>query len=89
MPTSLVGSRPCTTVASFNDFRGVCFGATAFTNFVAFGFMIMEDRGTPVQIAHTPKLLGPSKPSSLVRFLPVSQYLLELTSGVWCSNVAC
>ena len=26
---------------------------------------------------------GPSKPSSLVRFLPVSQYLLELASGVW------
>ena len=26
---------------------------------------------------------GPSKPSSLVRFLPVFQYLLELTSGVW------
>ena len=26
---------------------------------------------------------GPSTPSSLVRFLPVSQYLLELASGVW------
>ena len=26
---------------------------------------------------------GPSKPSSLVRLLPVFQYLLELASGVW------
>ena len=29
-----------------------------------------------------PSTVGPSKPSSLVRFLPVSQYLLELASGV-------
>ena len=27
--------------------------------------------------------VGPSKPSSFARFLPVSQYLLELASGVW------
>ena len=26
---------------------------------------------------------GPPKPSSLVRFLPVSQYLLKLASGIW------
>ena len=28
-------------------------------------------------------LCGPVNSSSLVRFLPVSQYLLELASGVW------
>ena len=26
---------------------------------------------------------GPSKPSSLVRFFPISQYLLEPAFGVW------
>ena len=35
---------------------------------------------------------GPSNPSSLVRFLPVSQYLLELASGLWvleCGVLSC
>ena len=30
-----------------------------------------------------PAIFGPVNPSSLVRFLPVSQYLLERASGVW------
>ena len=38
---------------------------------------------TPVLSALPADLEGPSKPSSLARFLPVSQYLLELASGVW------
>ena len=35
------------------------------------------------QQQEVPLIRGPSKPSSLVRFLLVSQYLLELASGVW------
>ena len=36
-----------------------------------------------VQLRTLVRIGGPSKPSSLARFLPISQYLLELASGVW------
>ena len=51
VPVKWIGSRPCTTVAVFNDFRGICFGATSILNFVAFVFLALEDYGKPVEFA--------------------------------------
>ena len=45
--------------------------------------VVGKARDAPDSVVHGSVDFGPVQPSSLVRFLPVSRYLLEPASGVW------